>query len=209
MFTERQIRIIKANAPGMIAMSARGRCGVMHRVADMMIGPGTICRPTIFVKVHDRGGVWLTQDQVDRLQLRDEDADQGDLAKRRALAVLNEDLKPRGEKPQFWLAVRPSTIKAVEDGEIVYWTEALEDYLEVSSAHYAKTLARSLMGALVDWGHAADEYAALCLAVGVFEYGANKYAPGNFRRAFADMESMRKEYTSAIMRHMFSAQWGG
>ena len=115
------------------------------------------------------------------------------------------DLKPRGEKAQFWLGVKPTVwadlVVPLSYDRDIDVAEAVECYqMSPSSAgalHMAEDLVRTIAR-----DHKVTHYKALELVCGVFEYGAKKYAPGNFRNAFSDMESMRREYPSAIMRHM-------
>jgi len=55
---------------------------------------------------------------------------------------------------------------------------------------------------------------ALDLIVQVFEHGARKYSPDNWRGAAAGMDAFRREYLSAICRHVFAPdgeidqEWG-
>lgn len=124
-----------------------------------------------------------------------------------------EDLKPRGTKAQFWLAVYPRTIR-----ELLVLAKQPAMRVEAALDHHIRDngmqgeestlqLARALLEELAR--RHGGQYQALCKAVEVFQFGADKYAPGNFRRAFSDMESMRREYTSAISRHVWEDRFNG
>lgn len=126
---------------------------------------------------------------------------------------MDENLKPRGEKPQWWLAVRPSALaeavagapgvasvemfKAVGSGALA----ALDSYQE----RLLESRRRSMF---TETAAVAQSLVLLCDlsdVARVFAHGAAKYAPGNFRNGFEDPDAMRREYFSAIIRHLLAA----
>lgn len=120
------------------------------------------------------------------------------------------DLKPRGQKPQIWLAVRHEVLDLVMRHRMWIGADGTMSVREAMDCHRHHNdmkgedstlqLAVAIMVAL-ERAHGVGPFEALCMAIRVFEYGAEKYAPGNFRKAYTDMESMRREYTSAMERH--------
>lgn len=111
------------------------------------------------------------------------------------------DLKPRGVKRQWWL-VPLDALSRTYDPECgaEHIVEALAMYQDTPCAQTAAVCFNTF---LHDWGEAQNK--AMDTIVQVFEHGAAKYSPDNWRRAAEDMDVFRREYLSAMCRHVFPA----
>lgn len=109
------------------------------------------------------------------------------------------DLKARNVKPQMWLGPSPSAWAAYAGADEANrnLASAIERYMSDPCTGTAHGILWASMLLLTP----RDEY-PFDTALRVFEYGASKYSPGNFRRAFDDPRSMRREYVSGMLRHL-------
>jgi hypothetical protein len=135
---------------------------------------------------HDLLSVYLTAEQAQ------------DIA--RCLEKPPSDLKPRGAKRQWWL----------------FPFDALEEILEAEPVQRVALVAsdpRSVAGfsvaqlAILSKSEGSQE-AALDLVCQVLEHGAEKYSPDNWRGAGEDLLAFRREYFSAMVRHLSAEQCG-
>jgi len=116
------------------------------------------------------------------------------------------DLKPRGVKRQWWLMPLDALTHAVGDpatATAVSLGEAVSEYQAVPGAASAALCVRAGLGALCS--DERDANGALDVVVQVFEHGAAKYDPDNWRRAAEDRDAFRREYLSAMCRHAFTS----
>jgi hypothetical protein len=115
------------------------------------------------------------------------------------------DLKPRGVKRQWWLV--PLDALALALGHMEAHgphgrgtVGALGDYQARPSVDTAAAVAAEWFRRVAG----ADPSAGLDLVVQVFEHGAAKYTPENWRGAASDLDAFRREYISAQCRHLFA-----
>lgn len=122
-----------------------------------------------------------------------------------ARTVIDVDLKPRGVKRQWWLMPLDALAAAIEDERTIELPlSALGAYQREPSAEAMAGVVRAGCAALArqrecGLGEVLD------LVVQVFEHGAAKYSPDNWRHAAADRDAFRREYLSALGRHLFPA----
>lgn len=111
------------------------------------------------------------------------------------------DLKPRGVKRQWWLMPLDAWAYVLEttaiDPDPLDLPDALAAYQARPAADTAALVACAFAEQIGTYAEAAD------LAVQVFEHGAAKYSPDNWRNAAEDMVAFRREYLSAMCRHAF------
>jgi hypothetical protein len=144
-------------------------------------------KPEIAVEVGS-AAVILNDDQVHVLEA----------ALRAALGTA--DLKVRGAKRQWWL----------------FPFDALEEVLEADPVERVAALAadphrvagftRCALDILTERVGSQEE--ALDLVCQVLEHGAAKYSPDNWRTAAEDLVAFRREYFSAMVRHMSADSQG-
>lgn len=127
------------------------------------------------------------------------------------------DLKPRGAKRQWWLMPLDTLAYVIEvtDGQPLSLLEELGTYQSEPNAEHAARCVGALLQALRDERDLSFEQ-ALDLVVQVFEYGAEKYNPDNWRNAigttpvelfgvaYSPRDAFRLEYLSGQCRHLFA-----
>lgn len=146
------------------------------------------------------------------------------------------DLKPRGAKAQWWLVPLDALALALARSadaaprEVILGDSPDTRYTLTIPGHAPieytvqdlrvsdpdGPLARIVHRLAAYQAHpgvdtAADMAAALLplnleSVVRVFEHGARKYAPDNWRGAAEDLPAFRREYLSAICRHLFAGE---
>lgn len=112
----------------------------------------------------------------------------------RVQTAATADLKPRGVKRQWWL----------------FPFDALEEILEAEPVSRTAVLAANAQRipgfthGMLDVLRAREggREVALDLVCQVLEHGAAKYSPNNWRTAADDLVAFRREYFSAIVRHL-------
>lgn len=170
----------------------------------------TLTRDGRFIEVETADGAWLIEcadeSECDSLIAR--------FARKLAFEPAPADLKPRGVKRQWWLMPLDALALALGYMEAHEphgrgTVGALGDYQARPSMDTAAAVAAEWFRRF-PWPDqsrrvaGADPNAGLDLVVQVFEHGAAKYTPDNWRGAASDLDAFRREYISAQCRHLFA-----